>query len=276
VEAGSGPLVVLLHGFPEFWYSWRHQIPALAAAGYRVVAPDLRGYNLSEKPPGVGAYSMRALVGDVVALARAAGAEQFHLVGHDWGGAVAWAVARHYPGALDRLVILNAPHPAAFLRELTGSLHQVLRSWYILFFQLPVLPEIALSAFDFLALDRVFGDPSVVPGSFSPRDVRFYKQALGRPGALTATIDYYRAAVRGGPGALKASGDRTIERPTLLVWGEDDPYLGVNLTRGLDAWVRHLSIRRIPGTGHWVQNERPELVNRMLVDFLRGREPGAA
>jgi epoxide hydrolase 4 len=268
VEAGNGPLVVLLHGFPEFWYCWRRQIPALAAAGYRVVAVDQRGYNESDKPEGVSSYRVDRLAADVAALVARIGCEKAHIVGHDWGGAVAWAVAVRHPEVVDKLVILNAPHPAAFFRELHHQ-DQLRRSWYVFFFQLPVLPEWFLRFGNYSFLDRALQTEPVHAVAFSPEDVRLYKQALSRPGALTAAINYYRAALR-----YRREGQRSLRRitaPTLLLWGERDRYLGLALLEGLEPWVPDLRVRRIPDSSHWVQNDAPEQVNAALLAFLRTR-----
>ncbi|HEX2095298.1 MAG TPA: alpha/beta hydrolase [Longimicrobiaceae bacterium] len=264
VEAGTGPLVVLLHGFPEFWYEWRHQIPALAAAGFRVIAPDLRGYNTSDKPRGVGSYRVEALVEDVAGLVRHAGEERAHVAGHDWGGVVAWYLAMLRPGTLDRLVIVNAPHPARFGRELRMP-DQMLRSAYAGFFQLPWLPEAVIRARDFALLERAFRNDPARPGAFTDEDIRRYKEALAHPGALTATLNYYRAAARHRPPRA-----RRITAPTLLVWGEKDPHLVVRLAEGVEEWVPGIRVERLPGVGHWVPAEVPERLNRLMIDFLRG------
>jgi pimeloyl-ACP methyl ester carboxylesterase len=267
VEAGSGPLVVLLHGFPEFWYCWRWQVPALAAADFRVLVPDLRGYNLSDKPPGVGNYRLGALVDDVVALIDHAGGERAAVVGHDWGGAIAWALAMRHPQRVERLAILNAPHPAAFRRELANPA-QWLRSWYMLFFQLPWLPEWLLRAGDFALLERTFRHQTRNPLAFTPDDIALYKQALRQPGALTATLNYYRALFRfpreiaGRPAPIRA--------PTLLIWGERDQYLGIGMSRHLERWVPGIRVERLPGISHWVQTDDPERVNRLLIEHLQG------
>jgi pimeloyl-ACP methyl ester carboxylesterase len=266
VEAGHGPLVVLLHGFPEFWYSWRQQISALAAAGFRVLAPDLRGYNESEKPVGVANYHIDLLAADVIALIRHAGAERGHIVGHDWGGAIAWYLALTQPQVVDRLAILNAPHPAAFLRELR-TLSQLRRSWYMFLFQLPGVPEWFLRRRHFAALERTLRRDPVRHGCFAPEDFEAYKRALAQPGALTATINYYRAAFR-HPGTLLRR-FHPIQLPTLLIWGERDRYLGIRLTEGLEQWVPNLRIERLPNASHWVQNDAPDRVNELLVEFLR-------
>ncbi|HEX8276114.1 MAG TPA: alpha/beta fold hydrolase [Longimicrobiaceae bacterium] len=264
VEAGEGPLAVLLHGFPEFWYEWRHQIPALAAAGFRVVAPDMRGYNLSDKPAGVEAYRIQPLVEDVAGLVRHLGAERAHVVGHDWGGVVAWWFAMLRPELLDRLAILNAPHPAAFAREIVKP-DQMLRSAYAGFFQLPAVPELALRAADFALLERVLRTEPARPGAFTDTDVERYKEAFARPGALTASLNYYRAFARSEKPPV-----RPIAAPTLLVWGEKDPHLVVRLTEGLEEWVPGIRVERIPEASHWVAADEPERVSRLLAGFLGG------
>jgi len=264
VEAGSGPLVVLLHGFPEFWYSWRHQIAALSRAGFRVVAPDLRGYNESDKPAGVRHYRLSVLVDDVAGLIRRAGESRAAVVGHDWGGLIAWQVAMRRPEVVAKLAVLNAPHPAAMQRELRWPM-QWLRSWYILFFQLPWLPEWYLRSRDYAFLDQALLRPPARPGAFSAEDVAEYKRALDRPGALTATLSYYRGLFRF---RRDAASYRSIAAPTLLIWGERDRYLGVRLTEGLERWVANLRVERLPDASHWVQNDAPEQVSRLLIEFL--------
>ncbi|HZT78967.1 MAG TPA: alpha/beta hydrolase [Gemmataceae bacterium] len=265
---GPGPLCVALHGFPEFWYAWRHQLPALAAAGFRTVAPDLRGYNLSDKPPGVASYRLSHLVGDVAGLIGAAGRERAAVIGHDWGGVIAWALAMRYPERVERLVVVNAPHPAAYLRALRTSA-QLLRSWYVFFFQLPGLPEWAFRRRDFALLERTLRHDPVRPGVFSDEDVRLYKEALARPGALTAALNWYRALFRRGPRRGRRE-VRPVPMPVLLLWGEQDRYLGRRLTEGLEPWVPHLRVERFPDASHWIHAEWPGRVNRLLIDFLKG------
>ncbi len=269
VEAGRGPLIVLLHGFPEFWYSWRHQILALASAGFRVLAPDLRGYNESDKPSGIAAYRVDRVAGDVAALVRHAGEEQAAIAGHDWGGGIAWWLAIHRPDAVRRLIVLNAPHPAAMRRELRTP-GQLLRSWYIFAFQLPVLPEWLFRAGDFAILERALRREPVRPGAFTAEDLRQYKNALRRPGALTAAINYYRAAFLHGRRLSREV--RRIDVPTLLVWGERDRYLGLHLTEGLETWVPRLRVERLPEASHWVLHDAPERVNQLMIDFLRSSQ----
>lgn len=266
VEAGTGPLLILLHGFPEFWYSWRHQVPALAAAGFHVFAPDLRGYNLSEKPPSVSAYRIDALLGDVIGLIDHAGAQRAAIAGHDWGGVIAWHFAMRHPQKVEKLIILNAPHPAAYRRELR-SWRQLLKSWYVFFFQVPGLPEQVLGAGDFGWIERLFRHQPVHPEAFGPEDVRLYKQALARPGALTAALNYYRAFMR-YRSQRAARNDVPINVPVLLLWGERDTYLNPRLTEGLSAWVPNLRVVRFPDVSHWIQNDAPERVTRLMIDFL--------
>ncbi len=265
VEAGSGPLVILLHGFPEFWYSWHHQIPALAAAGFHALAPDLRGYNESDKPKGIHHYRIDVLLNDIVGFIKHAGERKAVVVGHDWGGALAWFLAIRRPEVVDKLVVMNAPHPAVFRRELRRW-DQWLRSTYMLLFQFPMLPEWLLQAGDYYLLKRTLRRQPSRPGAFSETEIARYRRALAQPGARTAALNYYRAARRF---RHDLSGRRrTVPVPTLLIWGERDPYLGVRLTQGLEEWVPRLHIERLPDASHWVQNDAPEEVNRLLLRFL--------
>lgn len=266
VEAGEGPLVILIHGFPEFWYSWHHQIPALAEAGFRVIAPDMRGYNLSEKPPGVKSYREETLADDIAGLVEMTGADQATIVGHDWGGAVAWSVAGLRPEVVTKLVVMNAPHPLALRRELRSP-SQLLKSWYFFFFQLPWLPEAVFRMRDFAVLERTLRQGPVRPETFSDDDIQRYKDAMARPGALTATINYYRAALRRNPFRVGESASK-ITTPTLLIWGEQDSYLGLGLTEALDDWVPGIRVERIADASHWVQLDAPEKVNQLMLDFL--------
>ncbi|WP_276272842.1 alpha/beta fold hydrolase [Haloarcula litorea] len=273
VTAGptDGDLVLLLHGFPEFWYSWHRQIPALAEAGYRVVAPDLRGYNRSAKPAGVSAYRVEELVADVAGLVDAAGRASAHVVGHDWGGLVAWQTAIDRPEVVDRLAVLNAPHPSAYERALRSSFSQLVRSWYVGAFQLPRLPEWAICRDDYAALERLFREQPVRPDAFSAADVERYKRALDRPGALTAAVNYYRAAFRRNARLTLTQGgvgDARVAAPTLLVWGEQDGMLDPSLTEGLTRWVPDCRVERLPDASHWVQFDAPERVTDLLRSHL--------
>jgi pimeloyl-ACP methyl ester carboxylesterase len=258
---------VLLHGFPEFWYAWRHQLPALADAGYRVVAPDLPGYNTSDKPPRVRDYRPSVLARDVADLIVALGAGSATVAGHDWGGALAWLLAMQYPERIQRLVVLNAPHPIRFLKGLTSP-RQLRRSWYILAFQLPWLPERLIAARDFRALRRAFGRQPTRPGAFTAQDIDRYVAAAAQPGALRAAINYYRAAVRANPLA-QAHSLRRVDIPTLVIWGDQDRYLGPELAEPDPAWVPDVRVERIPQASHWVQADAPERVNQLMVEFLQ-------
>jgi pimeloyl-ACP methyl ester carboxylesterase len=270
VEAGSGPPVVLLHGFPEFWYSWRHQLPALADAGYRAVAPDLRGYNLSDKPPGVRSYRPGELVADVAALIEQLGAGPAVVVGHDWGGVIAWLLFMRRPDLVRGIVVMNAPHPATFMRELPHA-RQLLRSWYMFFFQLPWLPEAVLQFQRFGMVRNTLRWQPVHRDAFTPDDTERYRQALAQPGALTAAINYYRAAFR-----YRREGERSfrpVRGPALVIWGERDAYLSPHVLDGLAAWAPDARLARLPDASHWVQNDASDEVNRLLLQFLAALPP---
>src|SRR5215210_3622896 len=226
VEAGEGPLVVLLHGFPEFWFGWRFQIPALAAAGFRVVAPDMRGYNLSSRPRRVAAFDSDRLAADVRDLIRERGAERAFLAGHDWGAAVAWATAMNHPEVVERLAILNVPHPRRFLQALRRP-RQLAKSWYILCFQLPWLPERLVRVGRWRPFRFGF-EHDARPGAFTPQDIARYIEAWSKPGAAKAMIDYYRAALRQTPSRAQRR-VRSVIAPTIVIWGERDRYLGPEL-----------------------------------------------
>jgi len=266
VEAGSGPLVVLLHGFPEFWYTWRRQIPVLAAAGYRVIAPDMRGYNASEKPRGVGSYRVDVLARDVAALIRHAGVASALVVGHDWGASVAWQVAMQYPALVERLVALAAPHPIAFRRALTDA-SQLRRSWYVFFFQLPWLPEAVFRRANFASLVHTLRNDPVHPGAFTDDDIARYRRALAQPGAVTAAINYYRAALRYG--LREEAAARPVDPPTLVIWADRDRYLGPRLAEGYERWGQSVRLVHVPDASHWLQNDVPGRVNELLMEFLR-------
>ncbi|MGH2517888.1 MAG: alpha/beta fold hydrolase [Ktedonobacterales bacterium] len=262
VAAGAGPLVLLLHGFPEFWYSWRHQLPALAER-FRVVAPDLRGYNLSEKP--VNGYDIATLCEDLRGLIAALGERQADVVGHDWGGALAWMTAIRAPDYVRRLVVLNAPHPALMLRELRRP-GQALRSAYIGLFQLRGIVERQLERDDYASVRRTFRAADRGHAWLTDEDIVRYVGAVARPGALAAALEYYRQL----PHDWNAlSPLRVITAPTLVLWGELDPYLGVGLLAGLDRWARNVTIQRFPTAGHWLNQQEPERVNAALLAFLR-------
>jgi pimeloyl-ACP methyl ester carboxylesterase len=258
------PLVVLLHGFPEFWYSWRHQLAALSQAGFHVVAPDMRGYGDSDKPRGVASYRVETLADDVDQLVRALGHQRAVVVGHDWGGMVAWFFAMRHAPRLDRLVIMNAPHPAHML-QMALDPEQVRRSWYILFFQLPMVPERKLAHDDYARLRRFLARATVRPGAFSDEDTRRYADALAKGGR--APFDYYRALLRRDPFALRRS-LRTIDAPVQVIWGAQDRHLGRRWAEPPAKWVWDCRVDPIEDASHWVQVDRPERVNELLFDFL--------
>jgi pimeloyl-ACP methyl ester carboxylesterase len=263
-------LVILLHGFPEFWYSWRHQLPVLGER-YHVVAPDMRGYNLSDKPARKEDYRIEFLVGDVLELIKHFGKSQAAIVAHDWGAGVAWAVAQRHPEAVSKLAALQVPMPVAWRDNMT--LRQFLSSWYMFFFQLPRVPEWWASRNDFARVEKMYRETSFGPGAFTDEDIAAYKDALRQPGALTSSINYYRANVfrsllRGGTETPKDA-DGRIRVPTLFIYGERDiaviPSTVRDIGRFIDAPYREL---RIPDSGHWVQNEAVEEVNSALLEFL--------
>lgn len=262
VTQGSGPLMLMLHGFPEFWYSWRKQIPEFAK-DYKVVALDLRGYNESDKPQEQSAYVMSEFIKDVEGVIKGLGYDRCVLVGHDWGGAIAWSFAYAHPELLERLIILNLPHPAKFSEGLRTP-QQLLRSWYAFFFQLPLLPELALQAIDYAIIGKIFTEMAINKNAFTSADIEAYKDAAARRGALTAMINYYR-------NVFFSLGQRQwgiLDLPTLMIWGEEDTALGKELTYGTEAYVRDFQIKYIPNCSHWVQQEQPELVNQYMREFL--------
>ena len=251
---GSGDTVLFLHGFPESWYSWRHQMAALGES-YRVVAPDQRGYNETDN---IGPYDTDTLGEDVAHLIGELGAP-VHLVAHDWGAAIAWLVAIHRPELLKTLTICNVPHPAIFQRNLRNP-RQLLRSWYIFFFQLPWLPERFAAANDYRNLAHgIIRDCR--PGTFTREDVRYMLAAWRRQG-LGGGINWYRAALRDQrplPDPVPI-----IETPTLMIWGEKDRALGKELTYGTDEYVTDLDLHYVPNASHWVQQEEPDIVNSLI------------
>ena len=262
VVEGEGPLVLLLHGFPETSRAWRKQIPALAER-FKIVAPDLRGYGASDKPRGVSAYRTSVLADDIVGLIHAFDAERAHVVGHDWGGGVAWTLATLHPEVVERLAVLNCPHPAVMQQALRSNWAQIRKSWYIFAFQLPWLPEWAFTRNGAKALKDALRRSARRPDTFSEADLDEFARAFSAPGAATAAINYYRAAARSRVPSGK------IKAPTLLIWGVDDFALGIELTRGMDGlFEQGPRIEYLPRTSHWVMEERPEIVNRLLLEFL--------
>ena len=270
VQAGpeDGSLVLLLHGFPEFWYGWRHQIGYLAERGYRVWAPDQRGYNRSGKPKGVSRYRTDVLAADVIGLIDAAGREKAFLVGHDWGGALAWWLAHRYPQRLHRLVVLNAPHGTVFRKNALTNPAQMLKSSYIGFFQTPWLPEALARLGDWRAPAQALIRTSR-PGTFTAADLEHYRRAWSQPRAYTSMLNWYRAAAWRPP---VPGGDPRIRVPTLLIWGARDRFLGGEMARPSVDLCDDGRLEWIEGATHWVQHEEPERVNRLLEAFLRPGE----
>jgi epoxide hydrolase 4 len=263
VEAGEGPLVVLLHGFPEFWFGWRLQIAPLAAAGFRVIAPDTRGYNLSSKPEGFEAYGVDLLADDINGLIAELGAESARLVGHDWGGSIAWTVAMNHPEIVERLAILNAAHP----RKLSEGLkhpRQLRKSWYFFFFATPGLPEDVVPLRDWHFF-RHFLHEAEPP--YTDEEIERYVEAWSQSGAAAGMINYYRASVRQSQKEAVAK-LRPISAPTLVIWGEADSYLGSDLAEPHTEDVPNLRVERLADASHWVHHDEAERVNQLLIDFF--------
>lgn len=274
---GSGKLILFAHGFPEFWYAWKNQLAELGK-DYKAVALDMRGYNLSSKPREVDQYKVPHVVEDFRALVENLGYKKFILVGHDWGGGIAWAFAIAHPEYLEKLIIINAPHPAVFARELRDNPLQQNASRYMLTFRTAGAEE-ALSANHYAALLQVVIGEGLKTGVFSEQDKVAYLEAWSQPGALTGGLNYYRAARIGPP---SSEGDKSSETfsagpgslvvrvPTLLIWGEKDPYLLTSNLEGLSELVPDLTIKRVPDATHWVVHEKPALVNTYIREFING------
>jgi len=260
----DGRLVILLHGFPEFWYGWRHQIKYLADCGYRVWAPDLRGYNLSAKPHGLDAYNLDILTRDVLGLIDAAGRDRAFAVGHDWGGAIAWWLAAKYPERLGRLVVINCPHGAVLRKHLRTNRTQQRRSWYMFFFQLPWIPELVVRRAQWRMLTRMM-QGSARPGTFTDSELELYRKAWSQPGAFTAMLIWYRAMFRRPPSPPPR---RPIAVPTLLIWGLRDRFLGREMVKPSIDLTADGRVALIEEATHWVHHEEPLKVNALIADFL--------
>jgi pimeloyl-ACP methyl ester carboxylesterase len=267
IEAGpeDGPLVILLHGFPEFWWGWRYQIGPLAEAGFRVLAPDQRGYNLSDKTEGKNAYDLDTLAGDVVGLCDALGRKSCHVVGHDWGGLVAWWTATRHPDRVGKLVALNAPHPAIVGPYLRSHPRQMLRSLYAGFFQIPRLPEATLSADGYRSLRRALLNSSR-KGTFSEADLALYQETWSRPGALTAMLNWYRAL----PGFIPEDRSKLrVSMPVLIVWGMRDDFMERGMAEASLALCDQGRIRWFEDATHWVHLEEAQALQAEITDFLK-------
>ncbi|WP_417622116.1 alpha/beta fold hydrolase [Parasphingorhabdus sp.] len=266
--AGEGKkLALCLHGFPELHYSWRHQIPLLVEMGYRVWAPNLRGYGGSSRPEGVNSYRLKTLVQDVAALIDASGAEEVTLIAHDWGAIIAWHFAILKVRPLTRLVIMNVPHPKCAQREMRHW-YQLKKSWYIFFFQLPRLPEWLFGLNGAERIKQAFSNMAVDKSRFPDSELQVYADAASRPGALRSMINYYRALLRTKD--AREIGDGVVDVPTLMIWGEEDAAIDIRCTDGTEEWVPDLELHRLAGVSHWVQQEAPEKVNAILRAWLPG------
>ncbi len=268
VTQGAGELVLLLHGFPEFWYSWRYQIPALARH-FKVVVPDLRGYNDSDKPPS--GYDLDTLAADIQGLIESLGYTRAHIVGHDWGGAIAWHMAQKFPQYLNRMAILSAAPVQQFVQELVSNLDQLRRSWYILSFQIPGIPEWLIQQNLAEFVKNLLREQAIRKGAFTKEDTQVYQSALAKPGALSAALNYYRQMF--SPWNWLRDWMTTpspITVPTLVLWGEEDSLVTPKVTQGLERLIAApFNLKLIPHCGHWLQQEAPQTVNRELLAFLR-------
>jgi epoxide hydrolase 4 len=264
-EAGEGDrLALLLHGFPQHAVSWHNQVPFLAGLGYRVWAVNQRGYGGTSRPQWREEYALAQLTGDVAGLIDASGAASVTLIAHDWGALVAWTFAIRRIRPLERLVIINVPHPLCFRRELK-TWGQRRKSWYVGFFQLPVLPELLLSAAGGGQLANMLRHDASRPEAFSREVLDVYRANVSTPGAATAMLNWYRAAGRDVMTARDL--DAPIDTPTLVIWGEQDVALGLPCLHGTDRYVRDLRIERLPGVSHWVPEDAPQEVNHLLGGF---------
>ena len=274
VTAGEGKLIMFLHGFPEFWYEWKNQL-AEFGGDYRVVAPDMRGYNLSSKPTDVKQYRIKYLIEDIRALAEHLDYKKFIMVAHDWGGGVAWPFAMRHPEYLEKLIIINAPHPVTFVRELRDNPAQQKASQYILVHRTPEAEEILARNNYAILVDSLLKD-GIRQGYFTEEDKKAYIEAWSQPGALTGGLNYYRAAHLGsftGESDDYLSADPslfTVAVPTLVIWGEKDKYLLTGNLEDLEKYVPDLTIKRIPDGSHWVIHEKPGLVNSYIREFIEG------
>lgn len=262
----DSPPVILLHGFPEFWYGWRKQIPVLAEAGFRVVVPDQRGYNLSDKPKGVKANRLDILVADVLGLIDALGYDKVRLIGHDWGAIVAWALAIWHPERLLKLGIMNVPHPSVMMKSLLkGDREQLRRSWYVFAFQIPWLPEFFLRRNDWRNAVRVLRGSAKIH-TFKNEDIAEYKKSWSQPGAMTAMINWYRAIVRHRP---KMPEDPRVTVPTLMLWGKQDVALSHRMAQPSIDYCDDGKLVSFEDATHWVQHDAADEVNHLLLEFLR-------
>jgi len=263
----SGKPLILLHGFPEFWFAWRRQIDHFVSSGYRVIIPDQRGYNLSEKPAGITSYSIDLLAKDVVGILDTVTNSKAFVVGHDWGAAVTWYLAARYSDRVDRVAMLGVPHPRVFMKNLIMNPAQLQRSWYIFFFQLPWLPEFILRRRDWALLVRVLRKTSS-PGVFSDSDLERYKESWARKDALTAMLNWYRAAIlRPSKLALDPDASR-VKVPALLIWGKNDQFVGEGMARESLQYCDDGHLEMLESANHWIQHEQSAQVHTLLSRFF--------
>ena len=266
VEQGEGRPVVLLHGFPEFWHTWHRLIPDLANAGYRVFAPDQRGYNLSSKPKGIDAYEIEKLLSDVVRFVKQVAGGRASLVAHDWGGGPAWYAAMQHPEIVERLVILDSPHPERFASHIY-RFPQILKSWYMFAMRIPWIPELLFSAFDYALPRAIVTKGTLRKDAYTKEELELYHAAWAQPGVWTATINWYRALIRRGPKGV-AHLIKPTDVPSLIVWGMKDTALGHEMAEPRADLVPNARVEKLPNAGHFVHADDPERVHRLILDYL--------
>lgn len=267
----DGPLAVLLHGFPEFSYGWKHQIGTLADQGYRVMAPDQRGYNMSSKPEGAENYTLNLLRDDIVGLIDWSGKEKAVVIGHDWGGAVAWQLAATRPELVEKLIAINIPHPLAMPKVMMRNPLQWVRSSYMAYFQIPQLPEKMMAAEDFRFMERAMRNTSR-RNTFSEEDLANYKEAWAQKGALSGMLNWYRALSKG---SFRQTPGKKIEVPVRILWGIGDQFLSPQLAKESLNFCEDAELVFIGQATHWVHHEQPEIVNRLIQEFLDNKRTEA-
>ena len=263
----SGEPLIFLHGFPEFWFAWRRQIDHFVSSGYRVIIPDQRGYNLSDKPAGIANYSIDLLARDVVGVLDNVAVSKAFVVGHDWGAAVGWYLAARYSDRIHRTAMLSVPHPRVFIKNLIMNPAQLRKSWYMFLFQLPCLPEFIMRRRDWALLVRALRKTSA-PGLFSDSDLEQYKESWARKGALTAMVNSYRAALL-RPSKLALDRERSrVKVPALLIWGKNDQFAVEAMARESLQYCDNGHLEFFESATHWVQHEDPTRVNTLLSQFF--------
>jgi pimeloyl-ACP methyl ester carboxylesterase len=267
MEAGpaDGPMILFLHGFPEFWYAWRKQLQFFADKGYLVVAPDQRGYNLSDKPEGIASYKIDELAKDIIGLIDAYGRKQVNLVGHDWGASVSWWVALKYPERIRKLVILNVPHPKVMAKNIFTNVEQMKKSWYIFYFQIPGAVDKLAKATNYEWVLQMI-TTSANPGAFTPAELEEYRKAFSQPGAFTAMVNWYRAMVQTQQ-VPPASFDVTM--PMIFMWGEEDVAMLTEMADQSMAYCKQGTLIKMPGVSHWIQHEQADKVNAIIEEFFK-------